>query len=168
MQRPLDHERDDSMTYMMTSIPPFIPLGQQNYHKLQGVKSPSFDTLMENEHNNMFDGMLSNDVINSGSSLSQLASSSSKGQIPVKRSLPSLFWNEDGIGGSSTSTKRFLEENNDENGSVARTDENSSIASLLISQLPQTPQMHQQAMLGSIGDGVFRQPYQLPDMNWYS
>ncbi|KAM7492615.1 hypothetical protein LguiA_035536 [Lonicera macranthoides] len=162
MQRPLDHERDDSMTDMMTSVPSFIPLGQQNYHKLQGIKSPSFGTLMENEHNNMFDVMLSNDVINNG-----LASSSSKAQIPVKRSLPSLFWNEDGIGGSSSSTKRFLAENNDENGSVVRTDDNSSIASLL-SQLPQTPQMHQQAMLGSIGDGVFRQPYQLPDMNWYS
>lgn len=163
MQRPLDHERGDSMTDMTTSIPHFIPLGQQNYQKLQGIKSPSYGTLMENEHNNMFDGMLSNDVINSG----QLASSSSKPQIPVKRSLPSLFWNEDGIGSSSSSTKRFLAENNDENGSLVRTDDNSSIASLL-SQLPQTPQMHQQAMLGSIGDGVFRQPYQLPDMNWYS
>ena len=44
-----------------------------------------------------------------------------------------------------------------------------SIASLL-SQLPaQTPSLHQQTMLGALGgDGLFRGPYQLPGMNWYS
>ena len=50
---------------------------------------------------------------------------------------------------------------------VVRTDGNSSVATLL-GELPQTPQLHQQTMLGSMADGIFRPPYQISSMNWYS
>ncbi|CAK9160218.1 unnamed protein product [Ilex paraguariensis] len=163
-QRPMENDRDDSTNDMLGSI----PIGHQNPKLLQ-LKASNYGALIENEQN-LMEGMM-----NSDGSLSQLASSSSKLQIPmvtgassglpVKRALPNLYWNDESMTGSQA-TKRFLADNNDER--VARTDDNSSIASLL-SQLPQTPSLHQQAaMLGSLGDGVFGQPYQLPGMNWYS
>lgn len=166
----MDHDRDD-MNDLMASIPPSISLGQP---KLPGLKTTNYGALLENEHN-LFDGMLSADL-NSGGSMSQLTSSASKQQLsllagasnvlPAKRTLNSLYWNDDVGNGNSPPTKRFLADSSD--GSMAtRNDENASIASLL-SQLPQTPSLHQQSMLGSLGDGVFRQPYQVSGMNWYS
>ncbi|KAH0986723.1 hypothetical protein GBA52_013900 [Prunus armeniaca] len=51
----------------------------------------------------------------------------------------------------------------------AANNNSTSIANLFSLQLPQTPPLHQQhAMLGSLGDGLFRTPYQLPGMNWIS
>lgn len=166
-QRPMDHDGSSDHIHTMSdimlgSIPPSLSVGQHN-PKLHGLKATTYGAMLENEQN-MFDGMLStNDGMNN-------ISASASNLLPVKRTLPNLYWNEEanGAGPSSTYTKRFLTENSDGSGVVtARTDENSSIASLL-SQLPQTPQLHQQAMLGSLSDGVFRQPYQLPGMNWYS
>ncbi|KAK3037905.1 hypothetical protein RJ639_031796, partial [Escallonia herrerae] len=160
-QRPLDPDSSDSMNDVLGSVPPSIQVGQLN-PKLPTMKASSYGALMENEHN-MFDGIMSNNGIN-GESMSQLTATSNG--LPVKRTLPNLFWDDEGGGGSS-STKRFLTDNSD--GSVARADDNPTSIATLLSQLPQTPQMHQQAMLGSLGDGtVFRQPYQLPGMNWYS
>ncbi|XP_021679077.1 NAC transcription factor 56 isoform X2 [Hevea brasiliensis] len=100
--------------------------------------------------------------------LQLLASSTSRpaelSMLPLKRTHPSLYWSDDDAGGPPSS-KRFQGDNGD--GSVVRTDGNGSIASLL-SQLPQTPPLHQQTMLGSMGDGIFRPPYQLSNLNWYS
>ncbi|KAF2314295.1 hypothetical protein GH714_025141 [Hevea brasiliensis] len=108
--------------------------------------------------------MLSNDAFNNTNS--QFASSTSRpaelSMLPLKRTLPSVYWNDDDTAGPSSS-KRFQGDNGD--GSVVRTDGNSSIASLL-SQLPQTPPLHQQTMLGSMGDEIFRPPYQLSGLNW--
>lgn len=85
----------------------------------------------------------------------------------LKRVLPSLYWND-----PSPSLSKRLQvniKNNDEGESIGRTDnnENNCIESLL-SQLPQTSPLHHQTMLGFPGEGVFRQPYQLPGLNWYS
>ncbi|KAH0651430.1 hypothetical protein KY285_031556 [Solanum tuberosum] len=92
-------------------------------------------------------------------------------QFSSKRPLANLYWNDQDGGASndnSQSTKRFLTENMEDGLNMnARADEhNGSIVSLL-SQLPQTPSLHQQQqVLGSLSDGVFRQPYS--GMNWYS
>ena len=164
----MDHDKDDSMDDMLGLVPGSISIGQQQGLKLQFPRVGNYSALLENEHN-LFDGMISSDE-----TISQLASSSSKpdqlslatsNALPLKRTLPSLYWNDDddADAGGQSITKRFQPENSD--GSIGRTaDGNSSIATLL-SQLPQTPSLHQ---LGSLGDGVFRQPFQLPGMNWYA
>lgn len=155
-QRAIDHERDDLNIDMMmgsSSInPSCIPMpnifGQP---KIPQLKSSNFGTTLLHENNqNLYEG---------GS------------QFCTKRPLANLYWNDEDGGGSndnSQSTKRFLSENMEE-GTLnmnARTDEqNGSIVSLL-SQLPQTSSLHQQQVLGSLSDGVFRQPYSA--MNWYS
>lgn len=159
-QRPIDHERDDLNIEMMmgsSSInPSCIPnsLSMPNIFgqtKLPQLKSSNFGTTLLHENDqNLYEG---------GSHFS------------TKRPLANLYWNDQDGGASndnSQSTKRFLSENI-EDGTLnmnARTDEqNGSIVSLL-SQLPQTSSLHQQQVLGSLSDGVFRQPYS--GMNWYS
>ncbi|WKA12188.1 hypothetical protein VitviT2T_029604 [Vitis vinifera] len=173
--RTLDPDKDDSMDDMLGPVPTSISMGQQSL-KLQFPKVPNYSALLENEQS-LFEGMINSDGINSSGTISQLACSSSKPDhlslvaattssiLPLKRTLPSLYWNDDDTAGPST-TKRFQAENTD--GNIGRTtDGNNSIATLL-SQLPQTPSLHQQSMLGSLGEGVFRQPFQLPGMNWYA
>lgn len=119
-------------------------------------------------HSGMYEGMMNvNDAMNG-----QLESKSMSTQLhlvphnllPGKRGLPgNLFWNDEG-NASSPSTKRFLAENYD-----ARNEDQStnSMASTIFSQLPGTPSLHQQAMLGSLGDGVFGQQ-QYGVNNWYA
>lgn len=161
----MDHDKDDSMEDMLGSIPPSISIGTQQNTKLQLLTGTNYGALVENEQN-LFDGMLSNDGISNTNSLSHLASSTARpaelSMLPLKRTLPSLYWNDEDEDGPSSS-KRF----HGDNGDGVRTDGNSSMAPLL-SQLPQTPPLHQQTMLGSIGDGIFRPPYQLSGLNWYS
>lgn len=203
--RPMDHERDHQhhhhhhhdMNDFMASMTPSISLGSHNkYHHHQGLikttTTCNYGALLENEHNNnnsmMFEppGLMSSD-----GSISHLTSApkqhllstaaAGSGVIPVKRTLPALYWNDEGNACTSPPTKRFLTDGattTDDGGGGGgggggtRTDDintSNSIASLL-SQLPQTPNsLQQQSLLGSLGDGaVFRQPYQVSGMNWYS
>lgn len=198
--RPMDHERDHhhhDMNDLMASMTPSISLGSHNkYHHQGPIKTTmtcNYGALLENEHHNnnsnnsmMFEqpGLMSSD-----GSISHLTSATKQhllsagggggsGVIPVKRTLPALYWNDEGNACSSPPTKRFLADGTTTTddggggGGGTRTDDintSNSIASLL-SQLPQTPNsLHQQSLLGSIGDGaVFRQPYQVSGMNWYS
>lgn len=173
--RPMDHEKDDSTEDMLGPIPSSMTIGSSSHNaRLNLSKGTSFGALLENEQI-MFDGMLGNEGVNS--SMSHLAAagnnSISKQELPLKRTLPSSYWTEEDAAGTSTS-KRFQMENGggDDDGSVLRaTDANGSSIATLLSQLPQTmPSLHQQAMLGSIGDGIFRQtPYnQLQGLNWYT
>ncbi|KAL6975383.1 hypothetical protein U1Q18_024178 [Sarracenia purpurea var. burkii] len=181
--RPVDHEWDDSMNDMLTSTPPSIPITQQNPKPPPG-KATNYGALIGNEQS-LFEGFIGNHGNTSTGSLSHLTAASSPNppapQLPMatspglasntftlKRMLPnSLYWNDedDGAGGGSLS-KRLREDYGD--GSVVKIDDqNASMASLLC-QLPQTPSLHQQTVMGSSGDGVFRQPYQLPGLNWFS
>ncbi|KAL3503256.1 hypothetical protein ACH5RR_037705 [Cinchona calisaya] len=184
--RPMDHERDDLNDSMMLSIPPLPPSIPNS--KLQGLKASNFGALLENEQN-MFEvhGMMMM-MSSESNSISQLTSSGKAQQLPLfgnssgsndllvlpsKRTIPEMHWNDEGTA-NSPPTKRFL---GDHDGSDGRTndddDENNTanIATILMNQLPQTPAtLHQQAMLGALGDGVFRQPnyHQVAGMNWYS
>ncbi|KAK8622758.1 hypothetical protein V6N13_117660 [Hibiscus sabdariffa] len=175
--RPLEHDKDDSIDDMLGTVPPSILIGSHHNAKFQfSTKGASFGTLLEAQEHSLFDGMLGNtEGINNGSISHHMGCSSSKGDLsmvnPLKRTIPSLYWTEDETTGPSTS-KRFHGDSND-GGSLEKTDGNGSIATLL-SQLQPTPplqqqqQQQQQAMLGAIGDGIFRPPYQLPGLNWYS
>ena len=166
--RPLDHDKDDSMDDMLGPVPPSMSIGSQHNAKFQFPKKGiSFGTLLENQEHSLFEGMMGSDGINNGS-MSQLGCSSSKPDLslvnPLKRTLPSLYWTDEDTAGPSTS-KRFHGDSND--GSMEKTDGSGSFATLL-SQLPQTPPLQQQTMLGSMEDEIFRPPYQIPGLNWYS
>lgn len=159
--RTLDQDKDDSMDDMLGPVPGSISMAQHQHGlKLQFPKFGNYSALLENE----FEGMISGELASSSSKPDQLSlvASTTSNTLPLKRTLPSLYWNDDDSTGPSTA-KRFQPENTD--GTIGRTvDGNNSIATLL-SQLPQTPSLHQ---LGSLGEGVFRQPFQLPGMNWYA
>ncbi|KAL2483610.1 NAC domain containing protein 2 [Forsythia ovata] len=159
-QRPIDQEMGEDM------IIGSLGVGQQ---KLQGIKASNYVGLLENEHS-MFDGMINS--ANDGQ-ISLLASkpqlqmvltpASSTCILPEKRTISNQYWNDDA---NSPPNKKFFTENCDgiSIASCSRTDETNSI-STIFSQLPQNPS---QPMLGSLGDTVFRQPYQVTGMNWYA
>ncbi|KAF3618522.1 NAC transcription factor [Capsicum annuum] len=159
-QRPIDiHERDDMNDIM---VPPLF--FQQ---KTQEIKPSNYGTLLENESNNMYDGIInntSNMIINNNEQLSS-----------------KLYWNNVDETTTTTTTTTTTDANNGDDGlnnmnnaRITQHDQSSSIASFL-SQLPQNPsiqqqQQQQQHVLGCFNDGVvFRQPYnQVTGMNWYS
>ncbi|KAL3576696.1 hypothetical protein D5086_021979 [Populus alba] len=155
-----------------TSAPlPVAIIAEVDLYKFDPWELPgtNFETLLDNDHN-LFEGIISsNDGIRSSSSMSHVASPVSKPdhlpRLPLKRTLPSLYWTDEDLAVPS-SCKRFQGDiNGDE--SVVANEGNSSIVALL-SQLPHTSQLHQQTILGSMGNGIFRPPYQIPGMNWYS
>lgn len=165
----MDHERDD-LNEMLGSLPPSMPttiqFAQQKFHHHQGLlKASNYGDLLENDQN-MYEGM----ITSNGSPIVSPAAAAAANLLPSKRThhLPAMYWSEDppSCSGSSPLTKKFL--NDDSHVTAARTDDQSgggSIATLL-SQLPQ------QNVLGGLGggggDAVFRQPYQVSGMNWYS
>ncbi|KAK7324597.1 hypothetical protein VNO77_28291 [Canavalia gladiata] len=198
---PMEHDREDSMDDMIGGIPPSINVGHINnnarFHHLSKISSTGYNNnngaLLENDHHNLLEGMNMMIGHNTGTANAtpQLGPSNSKAaELPFvpsithssntasKRTLSSLYWNDEDVAaaGTSSSNKRFNLETGDHNdhASVAvRTDQENatnvtSIATLL-NHLPQTPSsLHQQSMLGSLGDGLIRTPYQIPGMNWYA
>lgn len=162
-QRPIDQERED-MNEMMNSI----NSGTMQMNSIPGTMGlkPYTGSLMDNEQV-LYEGLMSNDAMNS-----HLAGASSKLPLmgPVvpnllqgKRTLPNPYWNDQG----SPPTKRFFEDGRS-------SDDNTNSMVSILSQLPQTSSVQQQqAMLGSLGDGVFRQPNQNHQQNhqqqyWYT
>ncbi|KAF5728018.1 putative NAC domain-containing protein [Tripterygium wilfordii] len=143
--RPMDHEKEEFMEDLIGSIPPSITIGNC---------SQNAQLMLSSQDHNLFDGITSSDN-NSMSKPDQFP------LLPLKRTFP-----YDSAAEPSSSSKKFQghdhHNNNNEEGGGS-----SSIASLL-SQLPQTPPLHQQRMLGSLGDAIFRPPYQIQGMNWYS
>ncbi|GAU40312.1 hypothetical protein TSUD_64770 [Trifolium subterraneum] len=139
-------------------------LSMEHTYNMQQNSKPSRSTSygLEND-DNFFDGILATDQgmqngcdINSNNKVDHNNES-----FPMKRALnvSSQFWNETGSPGSSSSSKRFHGDLNSGNNNV---EENNSFVSLL-SQLPPNTTFHQNSILG---DGVMRQQFQLPDINW--
>ncbi|CAJ1956953.1 unnamed protein product [Sphenostylis stenocarpa] len=191
---PMEHDREDSMEDMIGGIPPSINVGHMSgrYH-LSKMSTGYSSALLENDQN-LLEGMMigNGSVMNTSTtttttpgamSSSQLGASNSKAELSFvptmthssntsKRTLSSLYWNDEDVAGTSSSNKRFnLEIGDNNHGSVVRTDQDNGTATsiaTLLNQLPQTPSLHQQSMLGSIGDGILRTTYQIPGMNWYA
>lgn len=175
------------MDDMIGAIQPSVAVGQ--HVKQQILPKGATNSYGLENYPTMFEGIASGtDGVNSASPMCQLASSNSKrlelpivpamatsNNFPLKRTLPSLYWNDhdqDATGASSSKILHLDDSSDDHDQSGARTsygNASTPIATLL-SQLPQTPSLHQQVMLGSInGDGLFRSPcQQLPGLNWYS
>ncbi|KAK2383045.1 NAC transcription factor [Trifolium repens] len=132
----------------------------QQSSKPQCSRSTSYG--LEND-DNFFDGILAADQgMQNGCNINSKGDDDHNIEsFPMKRALnaSSQFWNETGSPGSSSSSKRFHGDLNNGNSNV---EENNSFVSLL-SQLPPNTTFHQNSILG---DGVMRQQFQLPDINW--
>lgn len=153
--RLINNEREDSMDDMTGPIPPSFAFGQQNVQKLQQLPkaATSYGGALLDNYQNLFGGMVSSDGINHcNPELSMVvpALAITSNNLPLKRTLPpSLYWD-------------------DSDEVVARKDGNASTSiATLLSQLPQTPSLHQPVILGSAGDSLFRAPCHLPGLNWY-
>ena len=190
----MEHEREDSMDDMIGGIPPSINVGHMSarFHHLSKMTTAyNSGAMLENEHN-LLEGMMignNNGGMNTTTTTTPGPMSSHLGGskeelsfVPTmthssntsKRTLSSLYWNDEDVAGTSSSNKRFnleLSGDNNNHGSVVRDDQENGTASsiaTLLNQLPQTPSLHQQSILGSIGDGLLRTTYQIPGMNWYA
>ncbi|PIA29515.1 hypothetical protein AQUCO_05900027v1 [Aquilegia coerulea] len=163
-QRPMDRDREDSMDDMLASIPNSTIVHQHN-PRLHGLRT-NYEALVENNEN-FFDDLLSEDGITSNS-LSQFTSTSSRPDQQLnmsssattsgfsqKRNLPSPYWSD--TVGFAPASKRFHGVNNGDG---------SDQISTLLNQIPQSTHFQQQQLLGSLGEGLFRSPYQLSGMNW--
>ncbi|KAF9609358.1 hypothetical protein IFM89_015613 [Coptis chinensis] len=172
-QRPMDHEREDSMDDMLASIPNSTINNQQNLIKSSQVLKTNYGALLENDQN-FFNDLLSEDGINSNS-LSQLNSNTRSelnmnqvgavSSFNAKRAIPSPYWNDTTVAFAPAS-KRF--HGNQQTSIGVNNGDGSNSISTLLNQLPQSAQFHQHPLLGALGDGVFRSPYQLSGMNWNS
>ena len=173
----MDHDKE--LISMETMVPTMSTLlmANNNHHnyKPPSSRSTSYGPLGLENDDNFFDGILATDqsmqngsdshlVVSSNSNSKDIIiNSDNNDNFPMKRALTSRFWNETGSPGSSSSSKRFHGDLN--SGSTTVHEENNSFVSLL-SQLPQSAALHPNAILGSVGDGVMRQQFQLPGINW--
>ncbi|XP_051125469.1 NAC transcription factor 56-like [Andrographis paniculata] len=188
LQRPMDHRdgRGDDMTELVGAIPPGLsmlqPMAQQKLLKAAAAGS-NYGPLMEVEHQNLYDGMMGGNSMASHHLFPPGGGGGSKVSLPLphmasadgnllpagKRPLPNLYWSEEDQNENSPSTKRFLVDGGGGGGGPETTN---SIARMLSQMPPQTPSLQEQPMLGSLGDGVFRQqapPYhQVSGVNWYA
>ncbi|CAI9787742.1 unnamed protein product [Fraxinus pennsylvanica] len=155
-QMPIDQEIGDDLIGSLA-------IGQQKLQHQQGLKLSNYGGLLENNEHNMFSGMINaaNDGINTSQiSLSaskpllpmELTPASSTCTLPAKRTISNQYWNDEEVDANSRLNKKFLAENCDGTNSIAT----------ILSQNPSQP------MLGSLGDGIFRQPYNVTGMNWYA
>ncbi|CAK8577767.1 unnamed protein product [Lathyrus sativus] len=145
---------------------------EQTYAMQHNSKPPSSRSTsygLEND-DNFFDGILASQHHHQGMESCDMNSkgddnnNNNSDTFSMKRALngssSSQFWNETGSPGSSSSSKRFHGDLN--SGISSNAEENNSFVSLL-SQLPPNATFHQNSILE---DGVMRQQFQLPDINW--
>jgi hypothetical protein len=168
-------DKEDSMEGMFASLQ---NSSHQNPKPLSASKHTAYASLLVNE-DTFFEGILTGDGMQN-SSISQLPSSSSKPNMSMtsvstntlseKRSLPyHQYWNETTglpMGLANSSAKRF---HGDLNSGITGTQEDNNSFVSLLNQFPQsTPLVHPSTLLGSLGDGVLRQTFQLSSLNWNS
>ncbi|CAL0333769.1 unnamed protein product [Lupinus luteus] len=176
-------ERDDSIDDMIGGLPSSINVGHMNmgFHlsKMSTNYTSTNSALLDNNQNFLEGLMLGNGGMNTTNAIS--SSHLETSNTASKRILSSLYWNNghtEDVDGTSLSNKRFnFVDSAAGDCNVVRSEENgtgvNSIATLL-NHLPQQTsnsmqqqQQQQHTMLGSIGDGLFRTPYQIQGMNWY-
>ncbi|PIA40769.1 hypothetical protein AQUCO_02400081v1 [Aquilegia coerulea] len=152
----------------------FSIMDRQHNLQAQAAKATNCGLYLENNET-FFEGLLS-DSVNNNNTLSHLASSSSKPDVsimvppsastmlPLRRTLQSPYWNE---AGSESSDKRF--QTNQSSSSGGGSIQSNSVVNML-NQIPQQASpFHHQVLLGSLGDGVYRQQYQqVSGINWNS
>ncbi|EEF43219.1 NAC transcription factor 25 [Ricinus communis] len=175
-QRTMDRDKEDSMEGFLATL----PINPKPASSSVSKPAHAYGSVLDNEEN-FFEGILTGGDGMQNSSVSHqfpssspkqhmsIASISTSNPLAIKRVIPSQYWNHEAIAGSSiaaaSSGKRF---HGDLNSCSTGTEDNTSFVSLL-SQLPQAgAPFHSNTFIGSLGDGVLRQQFQLPSMNWNS
>lgn len=172
IQRPVDGDGGDlTMNGIIATPPPFRPsFNHHNIMKPTGNCTGYNNTMLETHHHNTTNNMLYDNMLTTNSATATASNDSNKRQTLQGN----MFWTDEGNTGNSPSstvyTKMFLTPDNNPTGSpmstqpaAATTDDNNGN---LLSGIPS--QLQQQTMMVAPGDSIFRQQYQLPDMNWYS
>ncbi|KAK7257228.1 hypothetical protein RIF29_31042 [Crotalaria pallida] len=176
---PMEHDRDDTMDDMIGGTHTSINVGHMNARFHLSKMSSSFSgstsvaALLENDHT-LLEGLmiggnngLSTTTISSAiSSSSHHLETTSNTASNNKRTLPSLYWN-DNEDVAANKRLNFMDSGGEDGNVVVRTEENGTSAARTIATLlnhfpQQTPNsLHQETMLGSAT------PYQIQGMNWY-
>ncbi|XVF87536.1 hypothetical protein PTKIN_Ptkin18bG0128200 [Pterospermum kingtungense] len=178
-QRPMERDNND---YSMEGMLATVPNSMHQNPKAPTPKVSNYDSLLEEIHEeNFFEGMLTGEsmqnssitqipVVSSSSSKQTLsmaiadATTTTTNTVPttVKRALPPQYWiNEPNSIGSQG--KRFQGDLNSSSTSAGIDDTNSFVS--LLNQLPQAS-FYPGRLVGSLGDGVSRQQFMLPSLNW--
>ncbi|KAI3898196.1 hypothetical protein MKX03_017622 [Papaver bracteatum] len=144
-------------------------------------RTPNYSGLIDNDDNNNFLEDLISDHhqlgssskskhVNSSAVISAPTNLNTPCSLTLKRNLQSPYYNQSGNVNTSPSSRRMIFQPNSAhtNNNVVvggGTDGSNTISTLL----NHTAQFHhQQSILGSLDDGVYRQSYHLPGMNWNS
>lgn len=163
------------MDDILESLPPPSltvggPPGLRFHSLLKPVAATSYSPLFDNDQT--FESMMANNGNGTGC-LSTMPS------LPLKRTLPSLYWDDKDMVTEPSLGKRSFGMDIGSDSAVegpAEGNNGGSISSLL-GQIPaaaaaannNNTSMQPQPGLGSIGENVLRPPYQLPaGLNWYA
>ncbi|XP_068669512.1 NAC transcription factor 25-like [Aristolochia californica] len=171
--RPTEIDKDDCMDEMIAASLPRVGEGLVNYPNPQLVQKPSYGPVLDGDES-FFQGLLASDVGIHTASASHVGGTSSStaskcdlslvphaGRLPLKRAIASPYWqSETGI--QSLSDKRL---NSSSDTSVGG---GTNSFTTLLNQIPQPSAPFHHTLLGNVGDGIFRQPYQLYGINWGS
>lgn len=134
--------------------------------QLPKAAATSYGGALLQNYQNLFEGIVSSDGINSAGAAASSQIVLSSNNLPLKRTLPSLYWSDDQ---DHSSRERLFQLDGSHDESLARKDGiNGTSTSVNGATLLSQPSLHQQVMLGSTGDSVFRAPCHLPGLNWYS
>ncbi|KAI3979116.1 hypothetical protein MKX01_033026 [Papaver californicum] len=178
-QRPMDQNNKDDSSLMLDDMLSSVLRTSSTINGGGSRTTPNYSGLIENDDNNSFLEDLISDHHQLGSSsnskhvnLSTVISAPTNLNTPcsltLKRNLQSPYYNQSGNVNTSPSSKRMIFQRNSAhtNNNVVvggGTDGSNSISTLL----SQTEQFHhQQSILGSLDDRIYRQSYHLPGMNW--
>ncbi|KAK4744126.1 hypothetical protein SAY87_010438 [Trapa incisa] len=168
--RPVDLDKDESsMDEILESMPPpSLAVGGSHGLRLHGFTrpitaatySPMFDTDQA-----AFESMM----VSNGNGTESLGAMPN---LSLKRTLPSLYWDDKDMATETSLGKRsFIDLGCDSAVERPAEGNNSGSISSLLGQIPAAANasLQQPAGLGSIGENVLRQqPYQLPGLNWYA
>ncbi|KHN08560.1 NAC domain-containing protein 18 [Glycine soja] len=163
MEQNKEISREISMLPMMSTLSMANDNNTPQDSKTASSRSTSYGPLGVENDDNFFDGIFGVDHQSMQQDVSDHSQQvSSKGNFPMKRELSSQFWNGTG---SSSSSRQFHYDLNYAGNSTTVEEDNSFVS--LLSHLPQnTTTFHPNALLGPVGNGVLRQQFQLPSMNW--
>ncbi|KAK6917509.1 NAC domain [Dillenia turbinata] len=145
-QRFTENEREDSMEDHMVA---------------SSSRGANCEAILGNDEKFFEGGLTNNECMHNNSSIA--ASTSSR--LSMKRALPSYSnWNNT----NESLMGKIFHADQTSDLHVFNNGNNGSFVSLLNQLPPDTSSVHQNPLLGSIGDGDFRQSFQLPNMNWNS
>lgn len=168
MNRPVDHDKDDSsVDDILESIPlPSIAVNGPQGLRLHSLANPITDASYGPMFNN--DHMFESTIANNGDCLGAMPN------LPLKRMLPSLYWDEKDIMMEPSPVRRSSGTDLGSDSSMGRPTEGNNSGSMISSLLSQFPTAPASTSLlpppepGSTGETILRPAYQLPGLDWYA